>query len=58
MAQARGGDEMLRHPYYLSPAAEQRREAIELYKAEAIRFLAGQSKPVAGRILEAVNIKH
>lgn len=49
---------MMQHPYYLSPKAEQRLEAIEKNYTEALKFLTeGHRRPVGGRVLEPTNIK-
>ncbi|WP_189401988.1 MULTISPECIES: hypothetical protein [unclassified Mesorhizobium] len=50
---------MMQHPYYLPAKVEQRLEAIERNRLEAIRFLdEARVRRPAGRVLEVVDIKH
>lgn len=47
---------MLGHPYYRSAKAEQREEAIEAAKIEAIRYLDSvKLRPLTGRVLEVLH---
>ncbi|WP_287094883.1 hypothetical protein [Mesorhizobium sp.] len=50
---------MLQHPYWLSAKAEQRQEAIERDRLEAIRYLEQtRERRLTGRVLEAIETKH
>ena len=45
----------MQHPYYISAKAEQRQEAIEKNRMDAINYLIEvASRPVGGRVLEPV----
>ncbi|WP_288142394.1 hypothetical protein [Mesorhizobium sp.] len=49
----------MQHPYWLSAKAEQREEAIERNRMEAIRFLEQtRERRLTGRVLEAIETKH
>lgn len=43
------------HPYWQSAKAEQRQEAIEKYREEALRYIETQPRPITGRVLETVS---
>ncbi|WP_164898673.1 hypothetical protein [Mesorhizobium sp. M7A.F.Ca.MR.362.00.0.0] len=50
---------MMQHPYWMPAKTEQRLEAIERNRLEAIRFLdEARGRRPAGRVLEAVELKH
>ncbi|WP_181173122.1 MULTISPECIES: hypothetical protein [unclassified Mesorhizobium] len=49
----------MQHPYYVSAKVEQRLEAIERNRLEAIRYLEEvRDRRLTGRVLEAIETQH
>lgn len=50
---------MMQHPYWMPAKVEQRLEAIERNRAEAIRYLdEARDRRPTGRVLEVVEFRH